>query len=60
MPNDDLWTALADVGYELREVGSGNDKYAIVLPAEIEEEDDAEEIDLEEMTNDELYKLAQE
>lgn len=51
--------ALEGEGFELREAGSENDKYAIVEPAEVDGDDeDDDNSDLDEMTKDELYELA--
>lgn len=54
---DRIRAALKGEGFELRDAGSENDKYAIVLPAEVDEDDDR---DLNEMTKDELYEMASE
>lgn len=53
-------SAVESEGFELREAGSENDKYAIVLPAEADEDGNADETDLEEMTKEELYEIASE
>lgn len=53
-------SALEDKGFEVREAGSENDKYAIVLPAEVQDDEDGNATNLDEMTKEELYDLASE
>jgi hypothetical protein len=57
---DDVQDALEAEGFELHEAGEDGDNYKIVLPADADDEEDAVETALEDMTKEELYDLASE